>query len=55
MKTKKKDYYDFGSGSLYQLQFNHSKEEESLKETDNQQFIVPWQLNRTKNEEFLIK
>jgi len=55
MKTPDKNFYDFGSRSLYQIQFDSSIDDKKRKKFESQQFIVPWQLNESRKKEVLIE
>ncbi|MEZ5104740.1 MAG: hypothetical protein R2757_09615 [Draconibacterium sp.] len=55
MKTKEGHYYDFGSRSLYQEDSDVSKKERDSRKIEFQQFVVPWQMNKTKKGQIRIE
>ena len=54
MKTTDKNHYDFGSRTIYPRNFNFSEDTRDFKKIENQQFIVPWQMNEPKKDEILV-
>lgn len=55
MKTTEKDHYDFGSRSKFQIHYNFPEDDRSFKNFENQQFIVPWQMSKSKKNEILVE
>ena len=54
MKTKEKNEVDFEHQSYYQgLSYSFSNEW-NFKEFENDKFIVPWQMEKTKKNEILV-
>lgn len=54
MKTKEKNYYDFGSRSLYPEENIFSVDAGRTKKFKDQSFIVPWQMERQKKDEIQV-
>ncbi len=54
MKAKDKNFYDFGSRSLYFKESNFSEDARNSKNFENQKFIVPWQMEQQKKNEILV-
>lgn len=54
MKTKDKNYYDFGSRSLYPKEDIYSEDARNERKFKDQQFIVPWQMEHLKNNEIQV-
>jgi len=55
MKTKEGHHYDFGSRSLYHAKSDVSQRERDSKKIEHQQFVVPWQMNKTKKGQIQIE
>jgi hypothetical protein len=54
MKTKDRNYYDFGSRSLYPKEDIYSEDARNEKRFKDQQFIVPWQMEHQKKNEIQV-
>lgn len=54
MKTTEKRKYDFTSRSQNQRFFYFSDKKGIVKNFENQQFVVPWQMVETKKREIII-
>ena len=55
MKTKEKAKLDFERRPQYQGLDYYFNKERSFKEFENEQFIVPWQMEKTKKNELLLE
>lgn len=54
MKTKDKNYYYFGSRSLYPKEDIYSEDARNEKKFKDQLFIVPWQMEHLKKNEIQV-
>ncbi len=55
MKTKEKTKSDYERRSQYQGLGFYFSNERSIRGFENEQFIVPWQMQKTKKNEILIE
>ena len=55
MKTVVKTKLDFERRSQYQDLYNYSRRERNFKEFEDDQFIVPWQMEKKKKDKLLME